>query len=225
MDQFTRKKHSRLHNFIPKRNASKTLKRGKASRYLVPKRKEFRWANAHNLPLTSTSSNNNVELNENEQANYTEYNNALRKSRLRVLPFKPKKRRLRLGPYLSRKVAEIMAQHNEPEQMKAAINANINLHPYRRKLLRKYIDFIYQENTSPQIYNGNVYQHMNVGSPPPQPLFIHGLTPKLAAVLEGLFTRHSNPINMVDELAMDIFLTPDEREVLLTKILENFPDE
>ena len=213
---YTRKRHSKLRNFMPNRtrvvrNANKTLKRGNASRYLKPK---FRWSNTYNVPLTTTSSNGNgnQELTENERANFEEYNANLRNSRRSVPRAKLQIGSPRLSPNLARKMARIMEQHNEPINMKRAVSVNTNLNARGRKILSQYVNYLYQENTVDP-------------APFPKTIFTNGLNPKLTALLEGLFIRHSNPINMVDEIGADIFLTPDEREVLYTKILENFPDE
>jgi hypothetical protein len=216
MEPYTRR-HSKLRNIIPNRtrvvrNANKTLKRRNASRYLIPKHpKEFRWLNSYNVPLTTTSSNSNELLSENEQAFANEYNANLTNSRRSVPRANIQIGRPHLSPNLARKMAGIMEQHNDPVNIKRAIHANTNLNARGRQTLGEYLAYLYQD--------------MNLAAPPREKRRNVTLTPKLTRIYDYLSTQYTGPEFMYEAFYAIPNLTQGELNSLIDHLLFMHQDQ
>jgi hypothetical protein len=201
--EYTRKRQSKMRNII---RPNKTLKRGTASRYLVPKHaKEFRWLNSYDVPLTITSSNGNELLSENEQALANEYNANLTNSRRSVNRANIQIGSPRLSPNLARKIAGIMEQYNEPQNMKRAIHENTNLNANGRQTLGKYLAYLYQD--------------MNLAAPPRRKIRNVTLSPKLTAIYEYLSTHYTGPEYMHEAIYSIPNLTTGEINALIDHLI------
>jgi hypothetical protein len=157
MERNTRKRQFRMRNVIPNRtrairNANKSVRKQSRLRNIIPgvslnKPSKVYWPNKYGAPLTTASNNGNAneELTENERVMFDGFKAALNNSRRPIIPSKINPTNALLSPKTARKLAEIMGQHNDPVNMKRAINSNINLNDKERKNLIEFTNFLFQD--------------------------------------------------------------------------------